>query len=156
MLHSELRVGMKVRANERSNGKYLITKASQNCEGIVKRIYEDEFELEVTSHEFSHKIGNAYGVEAEYFDKVEEVPATLKVELKEKEQELKLGDLVVTDGGNHVLIFKHGTGFRGVILNQERVTTVERSLETLKRAIVRSLGKIERIVPSTKLQITEI
>lgn len=159
MLNSELKIGMKVRANERSNGRYGVTRQSDNCEGIVKGINSGgTFTLKITKHDSVCELGNTYTVAPEYFDKVEET-GIIAVELKEEvkqEFELNVGDLVVTEEGNLILVLNEEPGFRGIVLNKERVTVYKSDIADLKNHIEANFGKIKKVVPATKLKITEI
>lgn len=156
MLKSELRVGMKVRANERSNRRYGVTKQSENCEGIVQSIHSgDTFTLKITNHASACEIGTTYSVAPEYFDKVEDAPILVELKAVEKVK-VNIGDLVVTDSSNQILVLSHEEGARGLILNQEKVTVYESTVDDLIEVINRNFGKVVRVIPASNLKITEI
>lgn len=73
MKQEELKIGMLVKANEASNGKYKWTTKAFNCEGEVVRIEEGYFRLKVTSHDKNTIIGREYSCSPEYFEPAFEV-----------------------------------------------------------------------------------
>lgn len=105
MKHSELRVGMKVKANKKSNDKYIITNEKNNCEGVVENILDTFFTLRITNSKVKSQIGGTQPAQADCFDIVEDMPSTLKAsnvvkKIQQMESELEKLKLEVTKETN--------------------------------------------------------
>lgn len=161
MRHEELKVGMLVKANEKSNARYCYTTQMRGCRGIVKEIEDEVFTLEITEHENILEIGVTYGVEAEYFDIVEESTG-MKIELKEEVKKLDFtyGDLLVFENGTKVLVMSdtYDEDYRAVILGINKVTSYTSS----KSALILELREdfkvdnLVRVVKAENLKLVEI
>lgn len=73
MKFEDLKIGMKVRANEKSNARYAWTTKDYNCFGEVVAIEADEFKMKVTHHDMESRVGCELWVSPEYFEPVFEV-----------------------------------------------------------------------------------
>lgn len=166
MLHSELKLGMTVKANEESNDKYIITKEAYGCEGVVTEIDGKYFSLKVTEHQRIQYIGNKYEVEVKYFDLVEEikeekVEKNMKVELKKVNVGLdfECGDLLVSDKGRFALVMADfdGEDYRAVLLDEKKITDCRGSeaglLDELEEE---NFGKVTRVIKASNLKLSEI
>lgn len=161
MRHEDLKVGMLVKANEKSNARYCYTNQRKGCKGIVKRINDSDFELEITEHENSLEIGVTYDVKAEYFDIVEESTG-MKIELKEEVKELDFtyGDLLVFENGKKVLVMSdsYDDDYRAVVLGVNKVTDYTSSKNGLIRELRENfeVDNLVRVVKAENLKLVEI
>lgn len=162
MLHSELKVGMKVKANEESNDRYSITKEAYGCEGEVIKIKENGFVLKITACKHSGYIGSELDVEAKYFDLVEEIKEDkMKIELKKVNVDLDFdyGDLLISDKGSGALVMADypGYDYTAVLLDENRVTAYRSSKSGLLDELQREkFGKVVRVVKASNLKLSEI
>lgn len=162
MLHSELKLGMKVKANKLSDEKYGYTREMYNCVGEVIKIFDDKFELRITEHTMPAEIGETYKVQAEYFDIVEENKG-MKIELREVYNRLNFGhgDLLVFDTGKQALVITDtdGSDYRALILDEYRPTSYyacakNNLLRKLKEES--DLGELVRVVKAENLKLVEV
>lgn len=168
-----LKVGMKVKANKRSNGIYCWTKEELGCVGVVREIRRTEFVIEITDHQQSGEIGRTYDVEPRYFDiyvesekeeVVEEVKGEAKmvVELKKVDvvKDAKYGDIVVFEKGQLMLIVADSDkdDYRGVFLNELHITCYENDVEDLIDTVQSryETGNVVRIIPARNIKLSEI
>lgn len=165
MLLSELKVGMLVKANKRSNERYRITTEKNGCIGRVKKVgFGGAFKIQITQHCNSFIIGQNYDVDCRYFDIYEEgkVENKMKIELKEagKGLDFEVGDVLVYEDDTCVLVCDDHTsvGYRGVILGENYVTKCRGSKETLLKEIEEegTFGKVVRVIKAHNLKLTEI
>lgn len=162
MRKEELRVGMVVKANEKSNGRYLRTALNQECVGVVEEILsEGRFQLKITNSINKSDIGKGFNVDCEYFDAVEQEGIIFKAKEEiAKMPEIKAGDIVITNKGNQVMIVfdNDGSGdFVGVVLNNTTVTDYFSDIRGLSSELNNlDLGKIERIINKENYVIEEV
>lgn len=165
MLHSELKVGMLVKANKRSNERYEVTTEKNGCIGRVKKVgFGRDFKIQITQHCQSLFIGQTCNVDCRYFDIYEEgkVENKMKIELKEagKGLDFEVGDVLVYEDDTCVLVCDDCDfgGYRGVILGENYVTKCRGSKETLLEEIEKegTFGKVVRIIKAHNLKLTEI
>lgn len=165
MLHSELKVGMLVKANKRSNSEYCVTNEEYGCVGTVVEILTDgEFRLRITQHETDCEVGDIYRVDCDYFDIYEEgkVENKMKIELKEtsKDLEFGVGDVLVYQNGACVLVVNDSDldDYRGVILGDNYVTSYRSSLKGILEEIEdeEDFGELVRVIKAHNLKLTEI
>lgn len=160
MLHSELKVGMKVKANELSNSQYGYTTKELKCEGVVESIEKAGFTIRITVHAEEGQVGTTYIVGAKYFDKVEE-DNKMKIEMKKVQQEIvfEVGDLVISDEGKHALIVKDDDGedYRAVIFEDSQVTGYTGRLSNIPEELEDfRFGKIVRVIKAKNLMLSEV
>lgn len=161
MRKEDLQVGMLVKANKISNAIYAVTTERFGCVGVVQKILSNGgFELKITEHHDSKKIGNKYDVECEYFDVVEQAGITF--EAKEEVQEIaeiKAGDIVITSKGVQVLVSYDydGSGdLRGTVLNTLKLTKYFRSVGKLNEILTEEgFGTVVRVVNKENYVIKE-
>lgn len=165
MLYSELKVGMLVKANKRSNRKYGATTEEKGCIGRVKKVgLGGAFTIQITQHCHALGIGKNYDVDCRYFDIYEEgkVENKMKIELKEADKGLdfEVGDVLVYEDDTCVLVCDDYTsvGYRGVILGENYVTKCRGSKETLLEEIEEEegFGRMVRVIKAPHLKLTEI
>lgn len=165
MLHSELKVGMLVKANKRSNKRYGVTTEEKGCIGRVKKVgLGGAFTIQITQHCHAFRTGQTYDVDCRYFDVYEEgkVENKMKIELKEagKGLDFEVGDVLVYEDDTCVLVCDDCDfdGYRGVILGENYVTKCRGSKETLLEEIEKegTFGKVVRIIKAHNLKLTEI
>lgn len=164
MLHSELKVGMLVKANKRSNERYRVTTEEKGCIGRVKEVGLDgAFEIQITQHYNPVNIGQTYIVGCEYFDIYEEgkVENNMKIELKEVNKDLafEVGDVLVYEDGTCVLVVKDTdlADYRGVILGKNYITFCQDSKQKLLEELEEEdFGELVRVIKAYNLKLEEI
>lgn len=165
MLHSELKVGMLVKANKRSNRKYGATTEEKGCIGRVKKVgLGGAFTIQITQHCHALGIGKNYDVDCRYFDIYEEgkVENKMKIELKEADKGLdfEVGDVLVYEDDTCVLVCTGCAleGYRGVILGENYLTGYRSTKEDLLEEIEEEedFGRVVRIIKAHNLKLTEI
>lgn len=165
MLHSELKVGMLVKANKRSNRKYGVTTEEKGCIGRVKKVgLGGAFTIQITQHCHALGIGKNYDVDCRYFDIYEEgkVENKMKIELKEADKGLdfEVGDVLVYEDDTCVLVCTGCAleGYRGVILGENYLTGYRSTKEDLLEEIEEEedFGRVVRIIKAHNLKLTEI
>lgn len=165
MLLSELKVGMLVKANKKSNKRYGVTTEEKGCIGRVKKVGLDgAFTIQITQHCHALRIGQNYAVDCRYFDIYEEgkVENKMKIELKEVDKGLdfEVGDVLVYEDDTCVLVCTgHGLeGYRGVILGENYLTGYRSTKEDLLEEIEEEedFGRIVRVIKAHNLKLTEI
>ena len=161
MRKEDLQVGMLVKANKESNDVYSITTEEFGCVGVVQKIWSNgSFELKVTEHDDSYRIGDEYGVECEHFDVVEQAGITFEAKEEAEEIfEIKAGDIVITSKGVQVLVsyaFDGSTDLRGTVLNTLKLTKYFRSVGKLNEILTEEgFGKVVRVVNKENYVIKE-
>lgn len=151
----DVKVGMKVKANELSDSLYEYTTKKLGCVGEVTVIHPYSIDIKVIEHAYSYEIGSTYHVRAEAFDNAEEV---LKINLKHSESDINihLGDLVVLENGDCYLIGRRYDHFRAFNLKESLLTEHYYSLDSLKTEIESvSDSKVVRVIPSSNIEINE-
>lgn len=165
MLHSELKVGMLVKANKISNIRYEVTTEKNGCIGRVKKVgFGGDFKIQITQHCQSLFIGQTCKVDCRYFDIYEEgkVENKMKIELKEagKGLDFEVGDVLVYEDDTCVLVCTDCDleGYRGVILGVNYVTGYRSTKEDLLEEIEEEedFGRVVRVIKAHNLKLTEI
>lgn len=162
MRKEELKVGMVVKANEKSNGRYIKTTLYKECVGVVTEILsDDKFILEITNSSVTSDIGKSFDVKCECFDIVEQKGINFKAkEEVAKMPEIKAGDIIITDKGNQIMVVfdnDYSGDFVGVVLNNTTVTDYFRNFRELSAELnALDLGKIERVINKENFVIEEI
>lgn len=170
MKHSELRVGMKVKANKKSDEAYSITTQKECCVGVVVGIGAKSFDIAITDAKDVHDLGKVFKVHAECFDEVEGAEGEeimdnkIKVQLKGYNISLdfEYGDVIVSESGKVALVvkgFDNGSSFKGVLLNTFKTTPVWASKEALignLETIPSFGGKAVRVIKGSNLKLSEI
>lgn len=165
MLHSELKVGMLVKANKISNIRYEVTTEKNGCIGRVKKVgFGGDFKIQITQHCQSLFIGQTCNVDCRYFDIYEEgkVENKMKIELKEagKGLDFEVGDVLVYEDDTCVLVCDDCDldGYRGVILGENYFTDYRSTKEDLLEEIEEEedFGRVVRIIKAHNLKLTEI
>ena len=165
MVLSELKAGMLVKANKKSNKRYGVTTEENGCIGRIKTVgFGGAFNLQVTQHCQSFRIGQNYDVDCRYFDIYEEgkVENKMKIEFKEagKGLDFEVGDVLVYEDDTCVLVCTgHGLeGYRGVILGENYLTGYRSTKEDLLEEIEEEedFGRIVRVIKAHNLKLTEI
>lgn len=126
MEFKDLKIGMEVKANTKSNCEYLYTTEENNCKGKVINLFPElgEFELLVTRCDgFEEQINNTFYVEPEYFE-----PVTSEKEEPETKESLLLECIKGTTGFE---AFK----FDDMSKLVEIIEALERTLEDKKKEI---------------------
>lgn len=157
MRFEDLKIGMQVVANRRSNDEYTWTNERLGFVGEVIEIdsSDNTFKVRATQHESSSRIGCTAWVKADYFD-----ARGIMVELKEEREELNpnVGDMVVLGNGKVVLICNDydGSDYRGAILNDLKTTEYYCSIRRLMEVINDTYGTPVRIIEKGNIKIEEV
>lgn len=158
MRFEDLKMGMEVVANERSNGEYSWTTKNKGFVGTVVEIdsSDNTFKVKTTQHEDSSRIGDTYWVEAEYFE-AKGITISLKEEAKE-ELIPAVGDMVVLENGKVVLICKDydDSDFRGAVMNDFITTDYFSTVSRLMEEIKDEYGTPVRIIKKSNIKVSEI
>lgn len=158
MRFEDLVVGMEVVANKGSNREYTWTNKQLGFVGKVVEIdnSDNTFKVEATQHRNSERIGSTAWVKAEYFD-AKNIIVALKGEERE-ELIPAVGDMLVLENGKIVLVCRDydGCDYRGVIVNDLKVTDYYGSVRRLMANIEDRVGKPVRIIRKSNIKISEI
>lgn len=154
----DVRIGMKVKANEESNARYCYSTEFNECEGIVREINGDSITLEVTKHKKEWEVGETYaGLYPYYFDSIEEVEG-IQISLKDDTiGTITAGDFVLLKNGKLLFIGITESHYRAVDMQSAQMTWGWGSIKNLVSDIENIFeSTIIRVIPSSNMKIIEL
>lgn len=140
MRFEDVKIGMEVKANKKSNGAYSITTEENNCKGKVVKLLPEfgEFELLVTRCNGFEEYTNAtFDVEPEYFEPV----------VSEKEEPEIKGSLLLE-------CIKGTTGFDAFKFDD--ISALDTMIDTLEKARENKKEELADLAVESAVAFTEV